>query len=264
MTSSHNVPSRSRKHFHLVFGIPRPLPHCPPSSNTAPDEPSPQGEQNRWLSWFGSLRIGPENLDVHKTRLFPATLNYAPQNFKRWFQMPASPTPGGHGFSPHVAKHTWMHFAYEIQKIIKFEVFFAKPKEANTVPFLEPNGSVIHAGDTRREPMINKQTLLHFFCDIQLAISCWFNPTVNDSKHLQTLNGNGTSWCGRLDIAAKISVATCGWSPTSRGCRVLVLGGFPGAPVRAEDDRSTARRRVAPNHGWTVWLAVGSPREVMN
>lgn len=152
----------------------------------------------------------------------------------------------------------------KFKKIIKFEVFFAKPKEANTVPFLEPNGSVIHAGDTRREPMINKQTLLHFFCDIQLAISCWFNPTVNDSKHLQTLNCNGTSWCGRLDIAAKISVATCGWSPTSRGCRVLVLGGFPGAPVRAEDDRSTARRRVAPNHGWTVWLAVGSPREVMN
>lgn len=82
MTSSHNVPSRSRKHFHLVFGIPRPLPHCPPSSNTAPDEPSPQGEQKRWLSWFGVLRIGPENLDVHKTRLFPATLNYAPPEFQ--------------------------------------------------------------------------------------------------------------------------------------------------------------------------------------
>ena len=141
MTSSHNVPSRSRKHFHLVFGIPRPLPHCPPSSNTAPDEPSPQGEQNRWLSWFGSLRIGPENLDVHKTRLFPATLNYAPQNFKRWFQMPASPTPGGHGFSPHVAKHTWMHFAYEIQKNYKvWSVFSPNPKKQTRSLFLSQMG----------------------------------------------------------------------------------------------------------------------------
>ena len=66
---------------------------------------------------------------------------------------------------------------------MKLEVFFAKPKDANTILFLEPNVSVLHAVDKGREPMTNKQTLLQLLCDIQLAISCCLNPSkVNDSK----------------------------------------------------------------------------------
>ena len=237
MTSSHNVPSRSRKHFHLVFGIPRPLPHCPPSSNTAPDEPSPQGEQNRWLSWFGVLRIGPENLDVHRTRLFPATLNYPPQDFKRWFQMPASPTPGGHGFRPHVAKRTWMHFAYEIRVNYTSWNVFRQTQRSKHDPFSWAKWVSDSCWWQRRqrERANDKQTKSASLL-LRHASGYFLLPQPN-GKWLQTLNGNGKSWCGRLDIATKISVATCGWSPAFRGCRVLVLGGFPGAPVRAEDNQ---------------------------
>ena len=118
----------SFRHPEAPTTLPTIIKHCPGRTKSS-------GEQNRWLSWFGSLRIGPENLDVHNTRLFPATLNYAPQNFKRWFQMPASPTPDGHGFSPHVPKHTWMHFAYEVQKNYKIWSVFRQTQRSKHGPF---------------------------------------------------------------------------------------------------------------------------------
>lgn len=98
----------------------------------------------------------------------------------------------------------------KFEKITQVEVFFAKLKEANTILFLEPNGSVIHAGDKGdkgREPMINKQTLLHFFCDMQVAISCCLNPTVNDSKPSTAMaNPDVDGWTSPLKSASQLVV----------------------------------------------------------
>lgn len=132
MTSSHNVPSRSRKHFHLVFGIPRPLPHCPPSSNTAPDEPSPQGSKiDDYHDWqFAHRAVCTRQGCFLQRWTTPPKISNA--DFKcRHLQVQADMDS-----VPMLQNTLGCISLMKFKKDIKFEVFFAKPKEANTAPFL--------------------------------------------------------------------------------------------------------------------------------
>lgn len=124
----------SFRHPEAPATLPTIIKHCPGRTKSS-------GGHNAWFpneiwhfvhraakSWCAQDRVVSCNAELH------------PPEFQALISNAGSPFPGGHGFTPHFAKRTWMHFAFKFKWIIiKHEVFFAKPKEANTILFLEPH-----------------------------------------------------------------------------------------------------------------------------